>query len=54
MTKLYYPDKEAIDLNDPEIQRDLIKRGIAVGIPGGDFYFKENVELIAGPERYPK
>jgi hypothetical protein len=48
--KIYYPDKEIINFSDPDIQRDLILRGIAVGIPGGEFYFKKNVELIAGPE----
>lgn len=45
---IYFPDKDTINLNDPEIQAELIKSGLAVGIPGGDIMFTAHVELIAG------
>ena len=43
-----YPELETINLNDPEIQKDLIRKGVAVGIPGTSIIFTEHVELVAG------
>lgn len=45
---LEFPDLETISLGDPDIQRQLIKWGLAVGIPGGEFCVTKNVKLIAG------
>ena len=45
---LEYPDLEFINLNDPEIQKDLIKRGVCVGMPGGLLIFTEDVKIVAG------
>lgn len=44
---IYFEDREYVNLNDPEIQAELIKTGVAVGIPGGDIMFTQDVELIA-------
>jgi len=43
-----YPDMGSIDLNDEEIQRDLIKRGVCVGMPGGTMIFTHSVRIVAG------
>ena len=43
-----YPKLETINLNDPEIQADLIRKGLAVGIPGGSIIFTHDVKLVAG------
>jgi len=45
---LEFPELETINLADLEIQRQLIKWGLAVGIPGGEFYITKNVRLVAG------
>jgi len=47
-TILEFPGKETISLSDPEIQKELIKRGFAIGIPGGEFIVTHSVKLVAG------
>ena len=46
--RIMYPGLEVIDLSDPEIQKDLILKGVAVGVPGGEILFTHNVVLEAG------
>lgn len=43
-----YPDLETIDLSDPELQKDLIRKGMAVGVVGGPIVFTQAVDLVAG------
>jgi len=43
-----YPDLEVINLGDPELQKDLILKGVAVGMPGGHIVFTRDIELVAG------
>ena len=45
---LEFPELETINLGDHDIQKQLIKWGFAVGIPGGEFVVTKNVKLIAG------
>jgi hypothetical protein len=47
-TVLEFPGKETISLSDPEIQKELIRRGFAIGIPGGEFIVTHSVKLVAG------
>lgn len=49
-----YPNLDKVDLNDIEVQKDLIRRGVAVGMPGGLLIFTESVKIIAGPDREEK
>lgn len=46
--KIDYPDLETIKLSDPEIQRDLIRKGVAVGLPGTHILVTKGVVLTAG------
>jgi hypothetical protein len=46
-----YPDLENIDLSDIEVQKDLIKLGICVGMPGGELIFVQSVEIVAGGKK---
>jgi hypothetical protein len=45
---LEFPELETINLGDPEIQKQLIKWGVAVGIPGGEFAMVKSTKLLAG------
>jgi len=42
-----FPGLYEIDLSDIELQVELIKFGVAVGIPGGQLIFTKNVRLVA-------
>jgi hypothetical protein len=42
-----FPGLYEIDLSDPELQRELILFGVAVGVPGGQIIFTKNVRLEA-------
>lgn len=44
---LEFPGLSTINLGDPEIQKELIKWGFAVGIPGGELLFRKSVRLVA-------
>ena len=43
-----FPELETINLGDPYIQKQLIKYGLAVGIPGGEIIMKKSVKMVAG------
>ena len=45
---LEFPELETINIGDPEIQRELIKWGLATGIPGGEFIANRSFRLVAG------
>ena len=47
---LTFPKLNTIDLADPEIQAELIKWGVAIGVPGVHIEFVKAVELTAGGE----
>lgn len=42
-----FPELSSVNINDPEIQKEAIKWGVAVGIPGGDIIFKKNARFVA-------
>lgn len=46
-----YPDLENISLNDIEVQKDLIKMGVCVGMPGSELIFVQSVKLVAGGKK---
>lgn len=43
-----YPQLKVIDLSDPELLKDLIRKGVAIKIHSGDVIFTRNIELVAG------
>ena len=43
-----FPDLDKINLNDVEVQKELIRSGVAVGMPGGPMVFTESVRIVAG------
>lgn len=49
--KIEYPDLEYVNINDPEIQKDLIRKGVAVGVPGATLIFTQPVLLVAGGKK---
>jgi hypothetical protein len=48
MEKLIYSDLKTIDMSNEEIQKDLIRNGCMVGMPGGEMMCKKSVTIIAG------
>jgi hypothetical protein len=46
-----YPGLKNIDLNDIDVQKDLIKAGVCVGMPGGELIFVQSVKLVAGGKK---
>jgi len=45
---LEFPELDTINLGDPDVQKQLIKWGCAVGMPGGEIIMTKNVKMIAG------
>ena len=43
-----FPKLDTINLGDPEMQKELIKWGVVVGIPGGEMVCTKSVKLVAG------
>jgi hypothetical protein len=44
---LEFPELETVNLGDLDIQRQLIKWGMAVGVPGSEFVVIKSVRLVA-------
>lgn len=43
-----FPELAEINMNDHELQKYLIKYGVAVGLPGTTLHFTQAVQLRAG------
>ena len=42
-----FPKLDKVNLNDIEVQKELIRQGVAVGMPGGLLIFTESVKIVA-------